>query len=467
MRLFSSIVAVLAVTSYAVGADVNEGLFDGTKVVELTTQDWDEYKAKNSKFMVAFYAPWCGHCKKLKEEYIIAAEDLLFSAPLTAVNCDAADAKQLCTDYDIKGFPTLKWHDDGVMTEYDGGRTQGAISTFVTGKAGTTNIDHVDLKTLRVKQLRKILKDRGFECKGCTEKHEYIARVNEIKNLKPPEKKKKKTFKSSLKNGRTVAQERRYKEAKKVADEGWEGGNGAVTHLVDDEYAEYTKKNENHFIMFYAPWCGHCKTFKPELVGASEELKDEFPIAAIDCVTNPETCETHGAKSYPTLKLFLGQRSFGYNGGRNSKDLVDWLRKKVTSDGEVEPYTNPELWEDNGNVYHVGDDHWKEFKKEHANMLVMFYAPWCGHCKAAKPAFARASETLQGVADVVAVDCTEHTDTCGEYGVNGYPQIKFISASKKKAVDFNGDRNESKLVEFVQAQIELLSGGKSGAKEEL
>ena len=76
--------------------------------------------------------------------------------------------------------------------------------------------------------------------------------------------------------------------------------------------------------MFYAPWCGHCKTFKPELVKASEDLKEEVAIAAIDCVTNPETCDKYEAKSYPTLKLFMQERSFGYNGGRKSQDLVDW-----------------------------------------------------------------------------------------------------------------------------------------------
>ena len=39
----------------------------------------------------------------------------------------------------------------------------------------------------------------------------------------------------------------------------------------------------------------------------------------------------------------------------------------------------------------------------------MFYAPWCGHCKAAKPEFTAAAEALADDASksLAAVDCTE------------------------------------------------------------
>uniref|UniRef100_A0A1I8EA05 Mesencephalic astrocyte-derived neurotrophic factor homolog n=1 Tax=Wuchereria bancrofti TaxID=6293 RepID=A0A1I8EA05_WUCBA len=40
----------------------------------------------------------------------------------------------------------------------------------------------VDLKKLRVKELKKILEDWDEECKGCTEKSEYIAKIVELKS---------------------------------------------------------------------------------------------------------------------------------------------------------------------------------------------------------------------------------------------------------------------------------------------
>uniref|UniRef100_A0A914WBU7 Mesencephalic astrocyte-derived neurotrophic factor homolog n=1 Tax=Plectus sambesii TaxID=2011161 RepID=A0A914WBU7_9BILA len=39
----------------------------------------------------------------------------------------------------------------------------------------------VDLNKMRVKELKKILEDWGEQCKGCTEKTEFVARINELK----------------------------------------------------------------------------------------------------------------------------------------------------------------------------------------------------------------------------------------------------------------------------------------------
>ncbi|KAG8921314.1 hypothetical protein FRC02_000319 [Tulasnella sp. 418] len=58
--------------------------------------------------MVAFVAPWCGHCQRLTPEYSKAAKSLDPIIPLYAVDCDANENKRLCSEQGVKGFPTIK-----------------------------------------------------------------------------------------------------------------------------------------------------------------------------------------------------------------------------------------------------------------------------------------------------------------------------------------------------------------------
>ncbi|RYH05514.1 hypothetical protein EON65_44485 [archaeon] len=51
--------------------------YEGTDVVTLTQENFaSEVTSSNADVLVEFYAPWCGHCKHLKPEFIEAAETL-------------------------------------------------------------------------------------------------------------------------------------------------------------------------------------------------------------------------------------------------------------------------------------------------------------------------------------------------------------------------------------------------------
>lgn len=82
---------------------------------------------------VEFYAPWCGHCRNLAPIYEKSANELSGIVTFAAIDCDDALNKQLCSQHQIKGFPTIKvFHFDKKsqtkkISEYQQARTTEAL----------------------------------------------------------------------------------------------------------------------------------------------------------------------------------------------------------------------------------------------------------------------------------------------------------------------------------------------------
>jgi protein disulfide-isomerase A1 len=87
------------------------------------------------------------------------------------------------------------------------------------------------------------------------------------------------------------------------------------------------------------------------------------------------------------------------------------------------------------------------------DVLVEFYAPWCGHCKALAPKYEElaamyASDEFSKLVTVAKVDATAN-DVPDE--IQGFPTIKLFAAGKKDSpIDYSGSRTIEDLAQFIK-----------------
>ncbi|KAK6918803.1 Thioredoxin domain [Dillenia turbinata] len=113
------------------GSGGSSGKSEPSASIELNSQNFDDLVIKSKElWIVEFFAPWCGHCKKLAPEWKKASNSLKGKVKLGHVDCDAE--KSLMSRFNVKGFPTILVFgaDKDSPFPYEGPRAAGAIESF-------------------------------------------------------------------------------------------------------------------------------------------------------------------------------------------------------------------------------------------------------------------------------------------------------------------------------------------------
>lgn len=97
-----------------------------------------------------------------------------------------------------------------------------------------------------------------------------------------------------------------------------------------------------------------------------------------------------------------------------------------------------------------------EVKDSGKNAFIKFLAPWWGHCKSMKPAWDQLGDDYKDSSSVLIgdVDCTVEKDLCQEYGVSGYPTIKYFTAdTEESGAPYQGGRDFASLKQHVEDKL--------------
>ena len=82
------------------------------------------------------------------------------------------------------------------------------------------------------------------------------------------------------------------------------------------------------FVVFYAPWCGHCHKIVPEVVKAASQLKSKgIRVAALNSDGSPGLAQSIGIRGFPSIRWMdggNGGKGEDYKGPRTALEMVQF-----------------------------------------------------------------------------------------------------------------------------------------------
>ncbi|RCV35791.1 hypothetical protein SETIT_7G268600v2 [Setaria italica] len=221
-----------------------------------------------------------------------------------------------------------------------------------------------------------------------------------------------------------------------------------VVALTEADFEKEVGQDRAALVEFYAPWCGHCKKLAPEYekLGASFKKAKSVLIAKVDCDEHKSVCSKYGVSGYPTIQWFPkgSLEPKKYEGQRSAEALAEFVNSEAGTNVKIAAVPSsvvvltPETFD-------------SVVLDETKDVLVEFYAPWCGHCKHLAPVYEKlASVFKQDEGVVIAnLDADKHADLAEKYGVSGFPTLKFFPKGNKAGEDYDGGRDLDDFVKFI------------------
>ncbi|GER49179.1 protein disulfide-isomerase [Striga asiatica] len=478
LSICSSLI-VLALTSSvsAAGEESESKEF----VVTLDHSNFTDFVAKHKFVVVEFYAPWCGHCKKLAPEvqYEKAASVLsLLDPPVVVAKVDASDEqnKVLAKEFEISGYPTLKILRNGgsVIKDYKGPRDADGIVAYLKKQSGPASFEIKSSEDVTsVIDDNKILVVGVFpEFSG--EKFENFMSLAE-------------RLRADYEFGHTLDARLLPRGDSSVA--------GPLIRLLkpfDELFVDFQEFDVDALVKFVQ------ETSIPTVTFFNKDPKNHPFVVKYFNSPNAKF-DAFKSKYHEVAELFKGKDLnflmgdyFGLNdeqvpliiiqtndGGKYLKPNVEpdqiasWV--KDFKDGNIQAYKKSEPIPEVNNepvkavvannlkdMVYILTDYTSNINNIFRAVLLEFYAPWCGHCKKLAPILDEVAISFENDPDI---DATANDIPRDIFEVKGYPTLCFRS-STGNIVRYEGNRTKEDLIDFINKNRASLTKQES-RKEEL
>ena len=130
--------------------------------------------------------------------------------------------------------------------------------------------------------------------------------------------------------------------------------------------------------------------------------------------------------------------------------IEDWENKKLKKFLKSEEIPK----DNNGDIFVVvGKSFQKDVIENDNDVLLVFYAPWCGHCKRLLPEYEKAAKKIKATNPKIILAKMDATENEVEgVHITGFPTIKFYPGNKKneKPKDYSGERNADSIIKYLE-----------------
>nr|CAG4649231.1 EOG090X0438 [Scapholeberis mucronata]SVE93541.1 EOG090X0438 [Scapholeberis mucronata] len=485
MRIFPLLVSCLL--AVAVNAD---------SVVDLVDDDFDSKLNSFDTALVMFYAPWCGHCKRLKPEFEKAASLLKSNdPPVTLAKVDCTEGgKSTCNRFSVQGYPTLKIFKNGeVSSEYNGPRESAGIAKFMRAQVGPSAKELLNVKTAEEFIAKEDVSVVGFFSDDNSElKNVFVKLADKLRE----------TVRFGVSTNKDVLAKYGYSNNVVLFRPKHLNNKFEPDFIVYDGSA--SKEAMNSFVeKNYHGLVGHRN------VDNSAQFKQPLVIAyyGVDYVKNPKGTNYWRNRILKVAQSFHNDFTFAVS---NKDDFQQELNEygleyinddkprvtardangrkfvmkdafsiesfekflKDVKDEKLEPYMKSEPIPDNTTPLKTAVA--KNFDEVVTNngkdTLIEFYAPWCGHCKKLGPVFEEVANALkdEDVA-IVKMDATAN-DVPSKFEVRGFPTLYWLAKDDKgNHVRYEGGREKDDFIKYIakHATKELKGWDRSGSPKDL
>lgn len=452
------------------------------KVLVLTTSNFDDAIAEFKFLLVEFYAPWCGHCKSLAPEYAKAAAELQEEgSEIRLAKVDATEETKLAEKYEVRGYPTIKFFRSGNPIEFQGGRQASDIVNWLkkkTGPAATTVEDAAAVKAMTEKDDVVIV--GFFKDQESAGAKAFLAVAGATDDLPFAITGSDAVFSEYKIDGEAVVILKNFDEGRNDLTSGLseDAIKGFISSNSMPTVIEFTQESaqkifggevKNHLLLFVSKGDDKFDGFISQYKVAAKEFKGQvlFIYINIDDDDNQRILEFFGMKpadcpSYRYINLGEDMTKYKPDSDEVTTDAVKTFVQGVL-DGKVAPHLMsedvPEDWDKNPVKVLVGKNFDEVAKDESKDVLVEFYAPWCGHCKQLAPIWDELGEKFKDREDIVVAKMDSTANELPDVKVQSFPTIKFFPKGSSEVVDYNGERTLEALSKFLE------SGGKEGGDD--